>query len=170
MHAEPCNLREWRVDRGRLFTCGRPGRGHYPSSPKKWPLQVAEPIVSQWVTGLPRYTPLHIVSLLGRKIDSTSEFEHYPFRSSYETGTKLTLQEWISQHHGTRFVVHEFPTVDTESIPAECLAAATRCLRQLLQCGGVVVIVDSAGCSRAGRVCRELGLSESWLVGAGSCA
>jgi hypothetical protein len=86
---EPCNLREWRVQTGRLFTCGRPGRGCYPSSPRKWPAQVPDTVLAAWVDGLPSVDPLHIVSLLGRKPPpGPSEFASYPFRSEHETAAK----------------------------------------------------------------------------------
>ena len=157
---EPCNLREWVVPQGRLFTCGRPGRGHFKSAAAKWPAQVPAPILASWVRGLPPGNPVHVVSLLGRKpTPGPSEFEPYPFRSTYELEAKPTLQEWMDNSWPTRFVVHEFPTVDTQPIPAGLLSEISSCIYTLLRRNEVVVVVDSAGCSRTGKVCKSLGLA-----------
>lgn len=170
--AEPCNLREWSVELGRLFTCGRPGRGHYPSADKKWPTIVPDVILHSWVAGLPLCSPLNIVSLLGSKfVGKHSEFKHYPFRSCFETGSKTTFQAWLDANCDRRFRVHEFRTVDADpaGIPLDEIARITACVHGLLAQGEAVVIVDSAGVSRTGRVCREMGLMENQSLG-GRCA
>lgn len=157
---EPCNLREWRVTSGRLFTCGRPGRGHYPSSDSKWPALVPDRILNAWLDGLPS-AAVHVVSLLGTKFHGGhSEFKHYPFRSCFEENPKPSFQEWLADRRGQRFVVHEFPTIDADpaGIPADRLDAAASCIRSLLAKEHAVIVVDSAGFSRTGRVCREIGV------------
>ena len=166
--AEPCNLREWSVESGRLFTCGRPGRGHYPSADKKWPTIVPDVILHSWVAGLPLCSPLNIVSLLGSKfVGKHSEFKHYPFRSCLETGSKMTFQAWLDASCDQRFRVHEFHTVDADpaGIPLDEIARITACVHGLLGQREAVVIIDSAGVSRTGRVCREMGLTESQSLG-----
>jgi hypothetical protein len=170
--SEPCNLREWRVKSGHLFTCGRPGRGHYSSADKKWPVIVPDDILHAWVDGLPPFGPLNIVSLLGEKyVGKHSEFKHYPFRSCFETGSKATFQAWLDANCHGRFRVHEFQTVDADpaGIPLDEIARITACVQGLLAQGEAVVIVDSAGVSRTGRVCREMGLTESQSL-RGHCA
>jgi len=48
---EPCNLREWFTERGRLLTCGRPGRGYYPAG--RLPQGgVPDDILREWVDGI----------------------------------------------------------------------------------------------------------------------
>jgi hypothetical protein len=161
--AEPCNLREWRVESGRLFTCGRPGRGHYPSADKKWPVIVPDDIMRAWVDGLPAASPLNVVSLLGEKfVGRHSEFKHYPFRSCFETSSKPTFQGWLDVNFKRRFRVHEFRTVDADpaGIPLDELARITACVHDLLAHGHAVVLVDSAGVSRTRRICGEMGLTD----------
>ena len=97
---EPMNLSEWKPvitapQRGRLFTCGRPGRATF--GREKRP--VGDDIINLWVQGLPEAEVLHIVSLLGQKTTGFSEFVYYPFRSSEEPGTKPTFQEWLDKHY-----------------------------------------------------------------------
>src|SRR5437899_132324 len=116
---EPANLCEWRGKGGRLFTCGRPGRATFERQRR----QIEEGTINLWVNGLPRAEVLHIVSLLGQKPDGFSEFDYYPFRSSQESGTKPTFQEWLEQRYGHRFVVHEFPTTDARGIHPYVLVA-----------------------------------------------
>ena len=77
--------------RGRLFTCGRPGRATF--GREKRP--VDEDLIDLWVQGLPEAEVLPIISLLGQKTTGFSEFGYYPFRSSEEVGTKPTFQEWL---------------------------------------------------------------------------
>lgn len=170
--SEPCNLQEWSVESGRLFTCGRPGRGHYPSSDKKWPVVVPDDILHAWVDGLPPCSPLNIVSLLGEKfVGKHSEFKHYPFRSCFETGSKATFQAWLDANWVGRFRVYESHTVDADpfDIPQDTIARIIACVQNLLAQGEAVVIVDSAGVSRTGRVCRKMGLMDHRSLG-GRCA
>jgi hypothetical protein len=155
---EPMNLREWRPatavpQRGRLFTCGRPGRATFGRDRRL----VNHKTIDQWVKGLPEAEVLHIVSLLGKKTNGFSEFGYYPFRSSKEAGAKPTFQEWLNQHYGPRFVVHEFPTVDARGIPPDVLEAVMRYVLDLIENGCTVVVVDSAGAERTARVCKAIG-------------
>lgn len=149
---EPANLCEWRA-KGRLFTCGRPGRATFGRQRR----QIGEDTIDLWVNGLPRAEVLHIVSLLGQKRDGFSEFGYYPFRSSHESGTKPTFQEWLDKRYGPRFVVHEFPTVDARGIQPDLLTAVTRHVLNLIETGNTVVVVDSAGAERTARVCEAIG-------------
>ncbi len=73
--AEPINLREWKAtdrskQRGRLFTCGRPGRASY----GREKVAVGDEIIDLWASGLPKTDVLHVVSLLGHKTTGFSEF------------------------------------------------------------------------------------------------
>jgi hypothetical protein len=151
---EPKNLSEWRPRQGaRLFTCGRPGRATY--GRKK--VRIDDDTIDQWVNRLPKAEILHIVSLLGKKTSGFSEFGYYPFRSSEESGTKPTFQDWLDERYGRRFVVHEFPTVDAQEIPSDVLKKVRRCVLDLIENGSTVVVVDSAGAKRAARVCEAIG-------------
>jgi hypothetical protein len=150
---EPANLRQWKTDGGRLFSCGRPGRATFGTSPRP----IGEDTVDVWVEGLPPVEVLHIVSLLGHKPSGSSEFDYYPFRSSEETGAKPTFQEWLDRRYDRRFVVHEFPTVDLRGIPADVLSIVSGAIVALIDRGKDVVVVDSAGAERTGRVCEACG-------------
>jgi hypothetical protein len=150
---EPERLQEWRTDGGRLFTCGRPGRATF----KRAKRPIGEGIIDLWVEGLPSVDLLHIVSLLGRKVGGLSEFNYYPFRSSEETGTKPTFQEWLDGRYERRFLVHEFPTVDARGIPSDVLRAVRDEVRGLVHRGETVLVVDSAGAERTARVCEACG-------------
>jgi hypothetical protein len=74
-----------------------------------------------------------------------------------ETGTNPTFQEWLDSHYERRFVVHEFPTTDAQSIPRDVLEAATECISTLLRNDSAVLLIDSAGAERTARVCEALG-------------
>lgn len=155
---EPINLREWRahtteVGVGRLFTCGRPGRGTFGREKR----QVDDDTIDRWVKGLPRADVLHLVSLLGQKSNGYSEFGYYPFRSSKESGDKPTFQQWLDEHYARRFFVQESPTVDARGIPPGVLKAVTESVLELIRRGHTVVIVDSAGAERTARVCEAIG-------------
>lgn len=158
---EPVNLREWRPrngpskETGRLFTCGRPGRGTpgYGRTRK----QVDLPTIDEWVAGLPDADPLHIVSLLGRKKDGYSEFSYYPFYSMMETDKSPTFQEWLDSRYERTFVVHEFPTIDAQGVPRAVLNAVTMFITPLLRNDSTVVLIDSAGAERTARVCEAMG-------------
>jgi hypothetical protein len=81
--SEPRNLRRWTTTSGRLFTCGRPGRGTYGTNA----VEIGEDTIDRWVTGLPEGDPLHIVSLLGRKQGGMSEFSYYRSGLSRRVGS-----------------------------------------------------------------------------------
>jgi hypothetical protein len=155
---EPVNLREWRAPTteggsGRLFTCGRPGRGTFGREKRL----IDDATIDVWVKGLPEAELLDIVSLLGKKANGYSEFGYYPFRSSREVGDKPTFQQWLDARYNRRFIVHEFPTVDAQGIPPDVREAVTRCVLDLIAKGRTVVIVDSAGAERTARVCEAIG-------------
>ena len=154
---EPYHLTEWvpravAHQKGRLFTCGRPGRGTFER--RREP--VDSKTLNRWVEGLPRQGTVHIVSLLGSKKDGYSEFGYYPFRPAMEPGTKPTFQEWLTDRYGARFVVHEFPTVDARPVPPHVLQEAVSCVVSLLEKGSTVVVMDSAGSERTARVCEKI--------------
>ena len=154
---EPINLREWKprqgVSSGRLFTCGRPGRGTH----GRTKVTVADTVIDQWTNGLPNADVLHIVSLLGQKTNGYSEFSYYPFRSSVETGPRPTFEEWLNARYSRRFRVYEFPTTDGRGIAPDTLRASSGRLSELLSTGHIVVVVDSAGAERTARVCEIAG-------------
>ncbi len=159
---EPINLSEWKSATssqygGRLFTCGRPGRGTPGYGRDQKP--VDEDTIDRWISGLPAADEVHIVSLLGTKKGGTSEFIYYPFRSSYEGGSKPTFQEWLVSRYGLRFVVHEFRTVDMRGIEKPVLDQVRYCVLALLKDASTVVIVDSAGAERTARVCEHMGFN-----------
>ncbi len=155
---EPINLREWKSPagsehRGKLFTCGRPGRATYGRAK----VTVTEDIIDLWANGLPKADVLHIVSVLGQKTTGLSEFSYYPFRSTEEAGTKPTFEKWLNDRYDRRFVVHEFPTVDGRGIPRDVLDAAGRRVLDCLESGHTTVVIDSAGAERTARVCEAIG-------------
>ncbi len=130
---EPVNLREWTAPAtagagGRLFTCGRPGRGTFGREKRL----IDDDTIDRWVKGLPEAELMDIVSLLGKKTSGFSEFGYYPFRSSTETGAKPTFQQWIDERYDRRFIVHEFPTVDAQGISPDVREAVTRCVLDLI--------------------------------------
>ena len=98
--------------------------------------------------------------MLGHKTNGVSEF-CYPFRSVKESGSKPTFQEWLATNHGPRFIVHEFPTVDKLPLDENIQSAIVEHVSGLLKINSVVVLVDSAGVQRTGRVCEALGFSQS---------
>jgi hypothetical protein len=159
MGAEPFNLRERTVPRGRLFTCGRPGRGAFGA--KRRPVPRAT--ILAWVAGLPAAPILHLVSLLGWKADADrySEFSYYPFRSETERDRRPNIQEWLEANAGRRIVVHEFPTEDRLPLPAETIKAVAARIAALLADGQTVVVVDSAGVQRTGAVYEALRVSDA---------
>jgi len=156
---EPCNLREWFVDHGRLLTCGRPGRGYYAAGnlPHKG---VPGHILEEWVQGLCVADCVDIVSLLGKKKNGTSEFRYYPFRSSEESGGKPTLQSWLDAQRRGAFFVREFPTTDYQTIPADRVSGIVSYIQKLLGDGRTVVLVDSAGAVRTKQVRDAMGATK----------
>jgi hypothetical protein len=156
---EPINLREWKAPPdqpglpGKLFTCGRPGRGTHGRAK----VPVTETVIDQWASGLPKADVLHVVSLLGHKTSGLSEFSYYPFRAATEPGTKPTFEDWLNARYARRFVVHEFPTIDGQGIQRDVLDAAGHQVLEWLRSGGTTLVIDSAGAERTTRVCAALG-------------
>ncbi len=158
---EPHKLKKWKTDSSLgdityFYTCGRPGRSGGPKG------RVSDKVVSAWVEGLPG-PDTAIVSLLGRKQGSkgSSEFSYYSFSggvdTSVERGSKPTFAEWLNTHHAERrILVREHPTYDYQSIPHESLDAIEAEVRHLTSIGRTVVLVDSGGESRTGKVCRHM--------------
>ena len=158
----PYMLRRWKVKTptgpASLFTCGRPGRG------KSKTLPVADDMVHSWTLGLPGPNTA-IVSLLGNKLDGTSEYSFYSFRGGRDTeeerGNCQTFQEWLFTHHNDLgIVVREFPTIDHVGISRVTLDMIIKEIRLLISHGRTVVIVDSGGETRTGIVCRHMGAKE----------
>ncbi len=145
---------------GRLFTCARPGRS---LGRKKG--RIDDAIVKEWVVGLPKPRPLHIVSLLGTKPPPSciSEYSYYSFRGGHEAAGQLpssiTFQAWLDLHYGKgSFFVVDFPTVDTKEIDAPRLSTICAFIRSLLELSANVLVVDSGGVGRTGKVCAALHL------------
>jgi hypothetical protein len=156
---EPCNLREWSVKRGRLLTCGRPGRGYYAAG--NLPHDgVPDHILKEWVEGLCVAERVHIVSLLGKKKNGTSEFKYYPFRSCEEPEGKPTFQSWLDALKRGAFIVRESPTVDYQTIPADRVIAITSYVQKLLAGGRTVVVLDSAGAVRTKQIREAIGVTK----------
>ena len=162
---EPSGLRKWELpltENGvfEFYTCARPGR-----SGGKWHA-VTDDVVDGWVSGLPKPNTA-IISLLGRKVDSTgkSEFSYYSFCSAYdranERGDRLTFQEWLTQNHNhLGIIVREHPTFDGKPVGDDLLADVRDDIFDLLSSGRTVVVVDSGGVDRTGRVARYLCASQ----------
>jgi hypothetical protein len=159
---EPLRLIEYRSRkapfRGRLFTCARPGRS---LGAKLSPIDDA--IVKAWVDGLPTLRPLYIVSLLGSKPKPSgiSEYSFYSFRGGHEPRDQrpasITFQKWLDLHFGRgSFIVVDFPTTDTEAIDVSYLSTICEAVRSLLDASANVLIVDSGGVGRSGKVCASL--------------
>ena len=158
---EPHKLKKWKTDSSQgniayFYTCARPGRSGGPKG------AVPDQIVSAWVSGLPG-PDTAIVSLLGRKQgrNGSSEFCYYSFSGGFdgslERGSKPTFAEWLDTHHAERrILVREHPTYDYRPIPHERLAAIEAEVRHLTSLGRTVVIVDSGGETRTGKVCRHM--------------
>ena len=162
---EPFRLKRWQVDTSSgdiayFNTCARPGRS------KGTKGRVPDQIVSSWVSGLPG-PDTAIVSLLGRKQGQkgSSEFSYYSFGGGFDTcserGSQPTFQEWLGiQHEKLRILVREHPTYDYRSISHERLNAIEADIRDLIAVGRTVVVVDSGGMERTGRVCRHMNATE----------
>lgn len=162
---EPFRLKQWKlptqVNGGATFyTCARPGRSDYTAH------DISDDVVNDWVSGLPGPNTA-IVSLLGRKRSESgrSEFSHYSFRSSLEpkdeTEDRPTFQEWLDLNHPQLgIVVREHPTYDRKPVSDETLSLVIKDISNLISCGRTVVVVDSGGAERTGRVARCLGATE----------
>ncbi len=158
MTTEPINLREWTAPQGsdrngRLFSCGRPGRATFHRA-KVCPL--AE-VLDLWASGLPKADILHVVSLLGQKTTGFSEFDYYPFRSFRESDSRPTFEDWLNSRYDRRFVVVEFPTVDSRGVPPAVLDGAANQVLSWLEAGRTVLVIDSAGAERTARVFEAAG-------------
>ena len=147
------------ADEGRLFTCARPGRS------KGTHLKtISDDLVHRWVEGLPGDRGTCIVSLLGRKPDpgGRSEFAFYSFRGGFDSAIDRpecpTFQEWLDSLHQERNLkVFEYPTIDLQPLQPVILEAVLSQIRALLAANNTVVLVDSGGVGRTGRVCKALG-------------
>ena len=160
--SEPSRLQQFRSTKapfaGKLFTCARPGRSLGPAA-----TPISDAIVKDWVSGLPPIRPLHIISLLGKKPPpkDISEYSFYSFRGGLESERQrpgsVTLQQWLDHHYGpNEFIVIDYPTVDTEQIEVETLSAIRSEVNSLLGSSATVIIVDSGGVGRTGKVCATI--------------
>ncbi len=158
---EPHKLKKWKLacsqgDSAYFYTCARPGRSGGPKG------SVLDQTVSAWVSCLPG-PDTAIVSLLGRKQGRTgsSEFSYYSFSGGFDTcperGNQPTFAEWLGTYHRERrFLVREHPTYDYRPISYEKLAAVETEIRDLISMGWAVVVMDSGGETRTGKVCRHM--------------
>ena len=165
---EPHNLKKWKVELpsgciGYFYTCARPGRSLGPDEP------IPDSLVSEWVRGLPPGDEKIIISLLGRKKDRRrlSEFSHYTFCGAWDTEKervdKLTLQDWLDEHHrNMKIMVLEHPTYDYDSPPIHhgALLAVEKDILSLLLEDRTIIVMDSGGIGRTGKVVEFLGASE----------
>jgi hypothetical protein len=143
---------------GELFTCARPGR----SLGRK--AKVSDSEVHDWVGNLPSRQKITIISLLGLRKNGRSEFSYYTFRGGDDKSQRpsdSTFQEWLDSNFPRgRFVVVERPTEDYKPIPSDKLAALALEVRLFLDKGETVVVMDSGGDKRSGKVCRYMGFCE----------
>lgn len=121
-------------------------------------------IVREWVNGLPGPRTA-IISLLGHKPDGKSEFSYYPFSgkgdSPSEAGAKPPFADWLAIYCPDRDVaVVEHPTTDFRPIADDTLERIATDVQRLLEERRTIVLVDSGGETRTGKVCRYLGLVE----------
>ena len=162
---EPFRLRRLRLHTSSgyiayFYTCARPGRSMGPRG------RVPDQVVSSWVTGLPG-PDTAIVSLLGRKQGhrGSSEFSYYSFSGGVDTcaerGAKPIFQDWLAnQHEQLRILVREHPTHDYLPISHDSLNAIEADIRDLISIGRTVVVVDSGGRERTGKVCEYMSATE----------
>lgn len=157
MPPEPHHPRKWRVPKGTLITCGRPGRSLGPDEPK-----VEKTVILKWVKGLKLPAGSVIVSLLGRKPDGMSEYSFYPFRGGFDPPSKEPLfQDWLAKEFpDLNLVVHDHPTVDFTAIEKQKYEAVAAAINAALDAGKTVVLVDSGGEQRTKHVCEYMGLVE----------
>ena len=162
MIEEPYRLIRWKPKgpqlAGQFFTCARPGRS------KDAKAKIPDQLVDLWVKGLPASQPVFIVSLLGRKPepDNRSEFSFYSFRGGFDQPSDRpdcpTFQEWLNKRYGDgRYCVLEYPTVDVKPLASETISEVSAVISSLLQEGRTVVLMDSGGIGRTGKVCKCLG-------------
>jgi hypothetical protein len=168
----PYRLRCWELrdllEPNWLFTCGRPGREKGRGG------EVPDKLVHDWVDRLPGHKRTAIVSLLGHKPDGTSEYDFYPsFRGKEDASERPNVPhfgDWLAREYPDReFFLEEYPTKDFKAIPDDQLRAISELVKELLETGRTVVLVDSGGEQRTGAVCRYMGLhmglreNTSWL-------
>jgi len=171
--SEPSNLKVFQSRKepfaARLFTAARPGRSLGRAIPK-----ISDETVYAWARGLlPLSSQLHIISLLGTKPNGLSEYSYYSFRGSRGSleidFKKPTFQEWLNDRFGLeRFVVVDFPTIDTMPIEAAMITEICQCTTSLLMTSNDVLIVDSGGEGRTGKICSELCAVHRTVSGRGS--
>ena len=94
-----------------------------------------------------------------------SEFSYYSFRSDHdlasEKGNRPSFEEWLEQRHpNLEIVLYEHPTYDTKPVDVDTLTAVKEEIFTLLSAGRTVVVVDSGGVGRTGRVVKYLGAIE----------
>ena len=162
MIEEPYRLIRWKPKEppfvGQFFTCARPGRS------KDAKAKISDELVDIWVRGLPASQEVFIVSLLGRKPepDNRSEFSFYSFRGGFDQPSDRpdcpTFQEWLNERYGNgRYCVLEFPTVDTKPLAPETINEVSAMILSLLHEDRTVVLMDSGGIGRTGKVRKCLG-------------
>ena len=163
---EPYRLKRWEIGSSpnnavRFFTCARPGRSNGPKG------FVSDHLVSTWVCGLPG-PDTAIISLLGHKPGpkKVSEFSFYSFCGGFDTPnerrSQTTFQEWLDhQHKDLQIIVREYPTIDCPQVPSEKLAAIASGLWDLISIGRTVVVMDSGGVQRTGKVRMYLNAREA---------
>ena len=125
---------------------------------------IDDEIVRAWVRGLPDCRPLHLVSLLGQKPppNTISEYSYYSFRGGHEPQPQrpeaLTFQEWLNVNFAeSHFEVTDFPTIDTKPIDNSYLIEICDRIQSLLSASVNVLVFDSGGFGRSGKVCARLG-------------
>ena len=147
-----------------FYTCARPGRSLSKTA------AVPDEVVSFWISELVRQlqrTDVVIVSLLGHKPGpkKRSEFSFYSFcgrdDTPVERKTQPTLQQWLDKHHeDLQIRVVEHPTIDCPEIPLAVLVGVAADVLNFIDAGKAVVVMDSGGEQRTGRVRRYLGAVE----------
>jgi len=146
-------------EHGQLFTCARPGRSIGATA------SVPDSVVRDWVASLPSAQDINIVSLLGVRKNGESEFRYYTFRSETEQSQRPkdpTFQDWLNVRFGAgTYTVVEYPTQDYMPIPIEMLEKIASTVREFLGRAETVVLVDSGGDTRVGRVCKHIGFRKS---------
>jgi hypothetical protein len=123
--------------------------------------KISDEVVDVWLKGLPSSAgETIIVSLLGRKPTGLSEFSYYSFRGGFDQPEDRpgcpTWQEWLNERYGCQYRVCEFPTIDTEDIPESTKKVLFEEIVTLMQGGKTVIVIDSGGVGRTGRVITGL--------------
>jgi hypothetical protein len=123
--------------------------------------KISDEVVDVWLNGLPSSTGETVIaSLLGRKPRGPSEFSYYSFRGGFDQPKDRpgcpTWQEWLEERYNGRYRVCEFPTTDTEDVPESTKKVLFEAILQFIQAGKTVIVVDSGGVGRTGRVITGL--------------